>query len=96
MFRTSESYLKRRPAYGVGEHRGLSAWRSRAIEIQMATVHSNWDVSGSHGRPLSRWTSSALWSALASAVGLSHASRTTFAGGRRVGRREPYWNVEAG
>jgi hypothetical protein len=41
VFRTSESYLKRRPVNGLGEHRGLSAWRSRAIEIQMATVHSN-------------------------------------------------------
>lgn len=51
----------------AGAHGPISRWFS-------------WLVSGSHGRPLSRWTSSALWSALGTAVGLPRASRATFAG----------------
>ena len=51
----------------AGAHGPISRWFS-------------WDVSGSHGHPLSRWTSSALWSALGNAVGLRHAGWATFAG----------------
>ena len=51
----------------AGAHGPISGWFT-------------WVVSGSHGRPLSRWTSSALWSALGTSMGLPHASRTTFAG----------------